>query len=487
MIDMKSGPLTAPNRFVLVALSTILVAAACDDDPTAPPSVDPITIGTTSLDQAIEGQTYSQQLAATGGSGGYSWLVTAGSLPTGLTLSPTGTISGTPIAPGTANFRVRASDSGGRSATADLSIPVVQTLAVHTWALPDASVGESYLAPIQPVGGLGTLTWNVSGEAASWLTISPAGVLSGTPTTGGASTVTITVSDESGQQATRQLPIVVRAPLAIADVSLSAATEGRAYAAQLVATGGDGDYSWTIDRGALPTGMALTPGGALMGTPENAGEFEFTAQVTDGGERVATRTLMLTVERAPTIHTTSLPVGDVGEPYAAQLLATGGTGAYSWSVIEGALPVGLTLSSAGAISGTPSLLGSFAFTARVIDAAGATHTRAFTLVVADVVELVSGVAVTGIAGDSASIRYFAIQVPAGSTELRVSISGGSGDADLYVRRGALPQQFVYDCRPFRPGSAETCTFTAPVAGTWYIMIRGYDDYAGLSLVATVDQ
>jgi serine protease len=253
-----------------------------------------------------------------------------------------------------------------------------------------------------------------------------------------------------------------------------------------VATGGDGVYTWTLESGALPPGIALTTGGALTGMPSGGGEFTFAAQVTDGGGRVATRSLSVTVERAPTIQTGSLPPGDVGEPYAAQLDATGGTGAYSWSVIDGALPDGLTLSSTGAISGVPTRVGSSTFTARVTDEAAATHSRTFTIVIAPIEDMSNGVAVTGIGGDAGSTRYYAVEVPTGATQLTIATSGGTGDVDLYIRRGALPQEYVYDCRPFRPGNEEICTVASPAAGSWYIMLRGYAAYAGVRLVASHD-
>lgn len=473
-------------RAALLVLSSILIAASCgDSDPTDP--VDPVSIETESLAEAIEGQGYSQQLEADGGSGGFSWGLAAGSLPSGLTLAPAGAISGTPIAPMTSSFRVRVTDAAGQTATADLSIAVVQALAVHTGTLADAIVGEDYAVQLQAVGGRGTYTWSVTGgEAASWLAVSSDGVLSGTPATSGASTVTVAVADESGQEVTRQLPILVLEPLAVAAISLPTATQGRAYAAQLVATGGDGSYTWDIESGSLPTGVGLASGGALTGTPEDGGAFAFTARVTDGSGRTATRPLSLTVERAPTIQTVSLPPGDLGEPYAAQLVATGGTGTYAWTVTDGALPDGLTLSAAGAISGTPTTLGSASFTAQVTDEASTTHTRTLTIVVAEIEELASGAAVTGIGGDAGSVRYYAIEVPTGATELTVTTSGGTGDVDLYVRHAALPGEFAYDCRPLREGNGETCTFTPPTAGQWYIMLRGFAAYAGVSLVATHD-
>jgi large repetitive protein len=484
MTDLSSSR-RASVRTAFVLVSSLVAAACGDADPTAP--VASISIQTQSLADAVEGQTYSQTLAAAGGSGGYSWLLAAGSLPSGLTLSPAGVVSGIPVGAGTASFQVRATDAGGRSATANLSIPVVQALALHTWSLPDAEAGEGYAAQLQAVGGRGTLTWSLTGEAASWLTVSSAGALTGTPGSAGPTAVMVTVTDESGQQATRQLPIVVRAPLAVADINLPAATQGRAYAAQLVATGGNGVYTWVVEGGALPAGLALTTGGALTGTPVGGGEFAFTARVRDGADRVATRSLSLTVERAPTIQTGSLPPGDVGEPYSAQLVASGGTGAYSWSVIDGALPAGLTLSPSGVVSGTPTVIGSSAFTVRVSDEAAATHTRALTIVIASVEALSNGVAITGLGGVAGSTRYYAIEVPAGATRLTVATSEGSGDVDLYIRRGALPQEYVYDCRPFRPGNEETCSIAAPAAGFWYVMLRGHGAYAEVRLVASYEQ
>lgn len=467
----------------LVVFTSVLITASCDDGPTDP--VGSISIETASLAEAIEGLSYSQQLVAAGGSGGYSWLLAAGSLPTGLTLAPAGAISGTPVAPGTSSFRVRVTDGAGRTATADLAMAVVQTLAVHTTVLPEGVMGVPYAVQLQAVGGRGTRSWSVMGDAASWLSVSATGELSGTPAASGASALTVAVTDESGQQATRQLPMVVFETVAVAAIVLPTATEGRIYAAQLVATGGDGVYTWDIESGALPGGLTLGSVGSLTGIPGEAGVFAFTARVRDHGGRVATRTLTLTVERAPTIQTTSLPPGEPGKPYTAQLLATGGTGAYTWSIIEGALPDGLTVSAAGTISGTPSALGSASFTVRVTDEASATHTRAFTVVIAQVEVLTNGVAATGVAGDAGSVRYYGIEVPEGATRLTVAISDGTGDVDLYVRRGALPEQFVYDCRPLRAGNNETCTFTGAflTAGHWYIMLRGYTAYSGVSLVA----
>jgi serine protease len=99
-------------------------------------------------------------------------------------------------------------------------------------------------------------------------------------------------------------------------------------------------------------------------------------------------------------------------------------------------------------------------------------------------ELVNGEAVTGLAGQTGSEIFFTMEVPDGATDLAFQISGGTGDADLYVRRGAPPTTSTYDCRPFLNGNNETCNFSSPQAGTWHVMIRGYQAYSGVTLIGS---
>jgi len=102
-------------------------------------------------------------------------------------------------------------------------------------------------------------------------------------------------------------------------------------------------------------------------------------------------------------------------------------------------------------------------------------------------ELENGVPETDLFGAQGSETFFTIDVPQGATDLQVQIGGGSGDADLYVRFGAQPTTSSYDCRPFLNGNSETCTFANPAAGTWYVMLRGWTSYSGVTLVAGFDE
>lgn len=99
-------------------------------------------------------------------------------------------------------------------------------------------------------------------------------------------------------------------------------------------------------------------------------------------------------------------------------------------------------------------------------------------------ELSNGVAETGLSGGTGSEVFYTLDVPAGASNLQFQISGGSGDADLYVRYANQPTTSAFDCRPFLNGNNETCTFSAPAAGTWHVMIRGYQAYSGATLVGS---
>jgi serine protease len=104
--------------------------------------------------------------------------------------------------------------------------------------------------------------------------------------------------------------------------------------------------------------------------------------------------------------------------------------------------------------------------------------------VAQATALQAGVPRTGLAAALGSTRFFAIEVPAGSTSLILSTLGGTGDVDLYVRYGDVPTFSDYDCRPWLSGNSESCGVDAPLAGTYYVMLHGYSNYSGVTLVAS---
>ncbi|QSX39592.1 S8 family serine peptidase [Shewanella cyperi] len=98
--------------------------------------------------------------------------------------------------------------------------------------------------------------------------------------------------------------------------------------------------------------------------------------------------------------------------------------------------------------------------------------------------LENGVAKTNLSGAKAEEVHFSMDVPAGATNLSFAMSGGSGDADLYVNFGAAPTTTDYDCRPYKGGNAESCPISNVQAGTYYVMLRGYSAFSGVSLVGS---
>lgn len=156
--------------------------------------------------------------------------------------------------------------------------------------------------------------------------------------------------------------------ITITSADLAAGNKNVPYSQDLTAIGGIGNYSWYITPGTLPAGLSLI-GNIITGTPTTIGTTPFETTVTDEAGRSTVQPLEITVNEL-TVTTTDLANGWVDVPgyvYSRQLEATSGDGNYSWSLISGSLPPGLTLASNGNISGTPTATDNYSFTVRVRD------------------------------------------------------------------------------------------------------------------------
>ena len=168
------------------------------------------------------------------------------------------------------------------------------------------------------------------------------------------------------------------APLMITTSGLPQGTVNAGYSATLAASGGVTPYNWSVIAGSLPNGLGLNQStGVISGTPTLAGNFAFTAQVSDSQNPSHTdsKPLSITINPAPVappnITTTSLPNAQRNVGYSQTVHATGGVTPYIWSVASGALPAGLTLNgSTGVISGSPTKKGTSSFVVRVRDSQG---------------------------------------------------------------------------------------------------------------------
>jgi len=163
-------------------------------------------------------------------------------------------------------------------------------------------------------------------------------------------------------------------PLQITARSLPGAGVDRAYSATFTATNGTPPYDWQVISGNLPPGLTLNSAtGLISGIPTEAGFFTGTIQVQDSSvpPQSAETSFFISVTAAPAfeIATRSLPSGIVDTVYNASLIALNGTLPYDWSLLSGDLPAGLTLSTNGQISGTPTVAGTFNLTIQVQDSA----------------------------------------------------------------------------------------------------------------------
>jgi pseudolysin/vibriolysin len=96
--------------------------------------------------------------------------------------------------------------------------------------------------------------------------------------------------------------------------------------------------------------------------------------------------------------------------------------------------------------------------------------------------LTKGVPVSGINETTGDDVTYTLAVPSGASDLSFTMSGGTGDADLYVKFGSAPTDSSYDCRPYKSGNSESCSFASPSAGTYYVRIKAYSSFSGVSLV-----
>jgi subtilisin family serine protease len=158
--------------------------------------------------------------------------------------------------------------------------------------------------------------------------------------------------------------------------SLPDGTVSAAYSATVQASGGQQPYTFSVTAGSLPAGLSLSTGGAISGAPTGgAGTASFTVQVRGNDGATSTRDLSIRVATALAVTTSNLPGGGLGTAYNASLAASGGQTPYSWRLQAGSsLPPGLGLGSTGAITGTPTALGTYPFTVEVTDAGNPTRT-----------------------------------------------------------------------------------------------------------------
>lgn len=376
--DILGSPQTAGTYGVTVRLTDSTQTSVSRSFSLSIGSPAPVISTPSNLPTGTVGVSYAAGLDVSGG-GSFSYSIGSGALPDGLRLVSAGQITGVPTKAGTFGFSVVASDNQGNSINKSFTIlilPSPLTIADPTTTL---TVGTAASITLGATGGVAPYRFGLTCTLPAGLALN-FNVISGTPTTPGAASCQVTVTDSTGATANRNFTItVVAQPITFTGGTLPAGQVGVAYAATVTARGGTAPLVYS--GSGLPDGLTLSSGGSIGGTPTTAGSFSVAVTVTDANRLTAAATFTVAIAPAPlTITTASLPDGVVGTAYSAGLVASGGTAPYTWA-ITGA-PSGVTATSAGALGGTPDTAGSFTVSAVVTDANRATARASFTVKIA---------------------------------------------------------------------------------------------------------
>lgn len=359
------------------------------------------------LPAPIYSSSYSQQLTVSGGVAPYTFSINGGSLPTGIALSSTGTLTGSPSKAGTYTFSVTAVDSSSnltsvsQSYTLTIAPPFIDITPI---TLPAATVGTGYSTSISASGGVAPFEYGIAfGALPAGMSLTSTGTLSGTPTTAGTFTFGVRASDTNRFTGVRPYSFVVgqQAPVA-ANINQTLAANSGASTISASLSGGPTTSLAVVTPPAHgtvnitgATGFTYTP------TPGYAGVDSFTYTATGPGGTSAPATVNLAIT-PPTvvIGTTTLANATQNVPYTASISASGGTAPYSYTIVSGALPSGMTLAPTGSLAGTPTAPGTSSFTVRVTDSQNFQASQALSLTVVAQAPVVGNVSASVAANSS---------------------------------------------------------------------------------------
>ncbi len=329
------------------------------------------------LPSAPHTQFYAQALAISGGTPPVRFALASGAAPPGLHLDGyNGTIVGYASVQGMYDFSVKAMDSAGATASLRLQLAVTGELRILTGpALPAAVAGQTYSAQAVAEGGTPPVAeWKIiAGALPRGLVLDEktgriSGVANSAP---GMAQLTLRARDSAGKTVARSMTLDVRVPLSVAlPDSAGDLAEGDAVDIRLSATGGAGEYSWTLAAGDLPPGIEFdSVTGRLRGTLTQAGTYRLSLRVRDAGGAEAPATVALHVAARLRMTEVARTETVMGAALSLPLAATGGAPPYTFRLAEGALPEGVAL-TAGRIEGVPRREGESVFTIEVRDRAG---------------------------------------------------------------------------------------------------------------------
>lgn len=413
-------------------------------------------ITTTSLPHEIVGTYYNPTLEVTDGVSPFTWTISSGSLPSGISLgSSDGVLSGTPTSPGTYNFIAQVTDDNSDSDTQALTLIVRPLLVITTTSLPEGTLNRPYSQYVEISGGAGPFTWSTNSGSLPRAGLdlnTSTGEISGTPTGTFSVGDIFLVSDSDGQSVGRPLTLTVNPPPVISANSLPNANVNTPYFQILDRTGGGTlPLSRSIASGSLPSGLSLNDDDNghdvfIQGRPIATGNFNFVVRVEDANGASVSKPFALTVDYTPPVIGV-LANATVNRPYSKAIGLNGGLAPFAWNILSGSLPSGFSLnSSTGVISGSPTTISSSSFVVQVEDADSVIATKSLTLAV----KSAPAITTTSLPDGASNTPY----------SQNISFTGGATPLAWDITSGSLPDGLSID-----PATGEIHGSTSGVAST----------------------
>lgn len=394
----------------------------------------PLSLTAPALPIANLGQTYTFAFAASGGTAPYTFILSSGSLPAGLSFNSSGGLSGVPSQAGTFQFGIRVQDNTGQSLQTSASLIVRSPPpGLTVISLPEGTVNVPYQGLISgtSAAGLQVRLAVSGGSLPPGLALNSNGAINGTPLAAGVFSFAIQATDslESTSTLTASIRVVaVSGPLRIASTSAPPQPQLLVpYTFRDLALGGNPPYSWSLASGTLPSGLRLDPlTGTWTGQPLSSGRFTFSTRVSDQtGSTAVSNPVTLDVGEPQ-----QLPEGKAGQSYQVRLSQIGFSNVMSWTIDSnsgGYFPPGLNLDSASSlISGVPIASGSFTFVVRALGFDSTVRQIPFAMVISPALSL-------------EPVPQFLPGASAGSAYRQsLAFSDGSRPSSLALVYGALP-------------------------------------------------
>jgi alpha-tubulin suppressor-like RCC1 family protein len=390
---------------------------------------------TTTLTDVPTAAGYSVQLVATNA---MSFALKTGTLPTGLSLSAGGLLTGTPSATGSFSFTITATGNATNALTDQALTQVVATTPTWTTGASLANTAQSvaYSFALLASNASATGFSVTTGALPPGVSLATDGTLSGTPTASATYNFTVrALSTLSTSIFADRAFTLITVPLPVwTTTTLTDVPTSSVYSVQLVAANA---ISFALETGALPTGLSLSAGGLLTGTPSAAGSFAFTITATGNAINAVTDQALTQIVATTPTWTTGASLASTAQDvaYSFALLASNAS-TTGYSVLSGTLPPGVTLATDGTLSGTPSSVGTYNFTVRVRSVLSAIvfADRAFSLTTVplpvwsspaagSLVDLPTGTAITTINFVATNGLTYAVQTGTLPTGLALSTGG----------------------------------------------------------------